>query len=80
MPSKKGCVEFCSIAQYQRCDLGGKRVFGSLKGVTVGEINEFQKLFLELDIGDRGISAGDMAQSVRLTLLMAKLETFFEKC
>ena len=78
--SKKGCVEFCSIAQFQRYDLGGKHVFGSLKGVTVGEINEFQKLFLELDIGDSVVSQGDMAESVCLTLLMAKLEFFYEKC
>ena len=78
--SKKGCVEFCSIGRYQGCDLGGKRVFNSSKGVTVGEKIEFQKLFLELDIGDSVVSQGDMAESVRLTLLMAKLESFFEKC
>ena len=46
----------------------------------MGEIIEFEKLFLELDIGDCVISVGDMAESVRLTLLMAKLESFFEKC
>ena len=39
----------------------------------MGEINEFQKLFLELDIGDSVVSEGDMTQSVCLTLLMAKL-------
>ena len=46
----------------------------------MGEINEFQKLFLELDIGDSVGSEGDMAESVCLTLLMAKLEKFPEKC
>ena len=46
----------------------------------MGEIIEFEMLFLELDIGDCVVSVGDMAQSVCLTLLMAKLEFFPEKC